>query len=53
MTITDRVTNDARSAALHCRILKRLALAVDRRSRFWINGWRRCLRTNGYDDVVC
>ena len=51
--LTERQRADARSAELHCRLLRHLAAAVRLRNRFLINGWRRALRTRGFDDVVC
>lgn len=51
--LTRRLQRDAASAQFHCRLLRRLAAAVERGERFWVDGWRRALRTRGYDDVVC
>jgi hypothetical protein len=51
--VTARVQRDADSAQLHCRLLRHLSQAVALQNRFLINGWRRALRTRGFDDVVC
>ena len=44
---------DMQNAVAHCRALCRLARAVARRNRFWIQGWRRYMRTRGWDDILC
>ena len=45
--------HDTDNARLHTRLLRHLAQAVKLQNRFLITGWRRALRTSGFDDVVC
>lgn len=52
-SVSAQVQRDADNAQLHTRLLRHLAQAVKLRNPFLTNGWRRALRTHGFDDVVC
>ena len=52
-SVSAQVDRDADNARLHTRLLRHLAQAVKLQNRFLITGWRRALRTSGFDDVVC
>jgi hypothetical protein len=52
-SVSAQLDRDAENARVHTRLLRRLSQAVTLRNRFFIDGWRRALRTRGFDDVSC